>query len=168
MDYNVFVNLQEGDIRFSEVQLGDLGGCYPADSEWVTSGTVMGTPMWTSSEILLGILIYGGRFNVFRPKGVAQDDEEYSCGVIENQFKFFDIEAAPSILYLVQSIPREKKTPFIRITEKEVTKRGNVFTSEMMKLDWRDRPTAKELLGDDWWKNDERHWLSQRWAGVIF
>jgi serine/threonine protein kinase len=50
---NVFVNLQEGDIRFSGVQLGDLGGCYPVDSEWATSGTVVGAPMWTSPEILM-------------------------------------------------------------------------------------------------------------------
>jgi serine/threonine protein kinase len=50
---NVLVNLQEGDMRFSDVQLGDLGGCYPIDSEWATSGTVVGAPMWTSPEILM-------------------------------------------------------------------------------------------------------------------
>jgi serine/threonine protein kinase len=55
---NVFVNLQKGDIgssdvRFSDVQLGDLGGCYPTNSEWATSGTVVGAPMWTSPEILM-------------------------------------------------------------------------------------------------------------------
>lgn len=50
---NVFVNLQDGDIRFSNIQLGDLGGCYPVDSEWATSGTVVGAPMWTSLEILM-------------------------------------------------------------------------------------------------------------------
>ncbi|KAL9124064.1 MAG: hypothetical protein Q9217_006569, partial [Psora testacea] len=26
---NIFVNCREGDIRFSDVQLGDLGGTYP-------------------------------------------------------------------------------------------------------------------------------------------
>ena len=30
---NVFVNYREGNIRFSDVQLGDLGGTYPADSK---------------------------------------------------------------------------------------------------------------------------------------
>lgn len=50
---NVFVNLQKGDSRFSEVQLGDLGGCYPADSEWATSGTLTGTPIWSAPEMLM-------------------------------------------------------------------------------------------------------------------
>jgi serine/threonine protein kinase len=51
---NVFVNLQENDkIRFFDVQLDDLGGCYPIDSEWATSGTVVGAPIWTSPEILM-------------------------------------------------------------------------------------------------------------------
>ncbi|EMD92570.1 hypothetical protein COCC4DRAFT_130390 [Bipolaris maydis ATCC 48331] len=106
-------------------------------------------------------LIYGGHFNFFRPKGMIQDDEWYSLGVIDNQFKFFapypakiakiaQIEAALSILYLVQSIPHEKTTTSIRAAEKEVTKRDNVFISKMMKLDRRDRPTAKELVEDDW------------------
>ena len=51
----MFVNLQEGENRFSDVKLGDLGGCYPADSEWATSGTMVGTPIWTSPEILMEI-----------------------------------------------------------------------------------------------------------------
>jgi serine/threonine protein kinase len=53
---NIFANIQEdADDRFSEVQLGDLGGCYSADSEWATSGTVIGTPMWMSPEVHLEI-----------------------------------------------------------------------------------------------------------------
>jgi len=50
---NVFVNLQESDMRFSEVQLGDLGGCYHADSNLATSGTMVGAPIWSSPEVLL-------------------------------------------------------------------------------------------------------------------
>lgn len=50
---NVFVNLQEGDMRFSDVQLGDLGGCYPTESDWATSGTMVGVPIWSSPEVLL-------------------------------------------------------------------------------------------------------------------
>lgn len=43
---DIFVNLQlNNDDRFAEIQLGDLGGCVPADSEWATSGTQVGTPM---------------------------------------------------------------------------------------------------------------------------
>ena len=50
---NVFVNFREGDIRFSDVQLGDLGGTYPADSKYAQKGTLVGSPMWTSPEVLL-------------------------------------------------------------------------------------------------------------------
>ncbi|EUC31986.1 hypothetical protein COCCADRAFT_38009 [Bipolaris zeicola 26-R-13] len=95
--------------------------------------------------------IYGGRLNLFRPKGMKQDNEEYSSKIAE----IAHIEAALSILYLVQTIAQKKKTSFIQVTEKEVTKRDNIFISKMMKLDWRDPPTAKELLEDDWWKNDD-------------
>ncbi|KAI1681483.1 Serine/threonine protein kinase [Pyrenophora tritici-repentis] len=98
---NVLVNLQEGDIRFSDVQLGDLGRCYPANSEWATSGTVVGAPMWTSPEILMELpwntaadiwsfgamlvsLIYGEHFNLFQPKGLKRDDEENRGNFINN------------------------------------------------------------------------------------
>ena len=50
---NVFVNLQEGDMRFADVKLGDLGGCYSVDSEYATTGTLVGAPIWTSPEVLM-------------------------------------------------------------------------------------------------------------------
>jgi serine/threonine protein kinase len=54
---NVLVNLQENDDdRFTDIQLGDLGGCVSADSEWATSGTQVGTPMWSAPELLMEIL----------------------------------------------------------------------------------------------------------------
>ncbi|RYN85812.1 hypothetical protein AA0119_g13090 [Alternaria tenuissima] len=179
---NVFANLQEGNVRFSDVQLGDLGGCYPADSNWATSGTVVGTPMWTSPEILMELpwntaadiwsfgamlisLIYGGNFNLFLPKGLTREDEEYVVGVVVEQFKYFgpfpakiaeiaDPETAQSIILLMENVPKEKTTPFRRTTEREVSRRDNIFIPKMMKLDWIDRPTAKELLEDEWWNDD--------------
>lgn len=50
---NVFVNYREGDLRFSEVQLGDFGGTYPADSKWAKEGTPVGAPMWSSPEVIM-------------------------------------------------------------------------------------------------------------------
>ncbi|OAL49843.1 STE/STE20 protein kinase [Pyrenochaeta sp. DS3sAY3a] len=180
---NVFVNFQEGDLRFSDVQLGDLGGCYPVDSEWATSGTLVGAPMWSSPEIILEMpwntatdiwsfgtviisLIYGGNFNLFRPKGMDRDHEEYLLGVLKEQFRYFapfpakfeeiaSQETINSILYLMQDIPQEKTTPFSLTTEREVIKKDKDFIRKIMMLDWRDRPTAKELLEDEWWKDDE-------------
>jgi serine/threonine protein kinase len=40
-------------MRFSDVQLGDLGGAYPADSEYAKEGTPVGAPMWTSPEVIM-------------------------------------------------------------------------------------------------------------------
>jgi serine/threonine protein kinase len=50
---NVLVNYREGGIRFSDVQLGDLGGACPADSEHAKGGTSIGAPMWTSPEVIM-------------------------------------------------------------------------------------------------------------------
>lgn len=53
---NVFVKLsQDSNDRFDDIQLGDLGGCVPADSDWATSGTQVGTPMWSAPELLMEI-----------------------------------------------------------------------------------------------------------------
>lgn len=53
---NIFVNHNKhasNDVRFSDVQLGDLGGAYPADSEWAKKGTPVGAPMWSSPEVIM-------------------------------------------------------------------------------------------------------------------
>lgn len=50
---NVFVNYREGHIRFSDVQLGDLRGTYPADSKYAREGTPVGAPMWSSPEVIM-------------------------------------------------------------------------------------------------------------------
>jgi serine/threonine protein kinase len=53
---NVFVDVQESDDdRFTNIELGDLGGCVSVDSEWATSGTQVGTPMWSAPELLMEI-----------------------------------------------------------------------------------------------------------------
>lgn len=68
-------------------------------------------------------LIYGGNFNLFRPKGLKRDDEEYLLGVLTKQFRYFapfptkfeeiaGPETINSILYLMQVGPREKTTIF--------------------------------------------------------
>jgi serine/threonine protein kinase len=49
--HNIFVNLQECDMRFSEVRLGDLGGTSHVDSKWATSRTLVGNGLWASPEV---------------------------------------------------------------------------------------------------------------------
>lgn len=94
-----------------------------------------------------------------------RDHEEYLLGVLTEQFRYFapfpakfeeiaGPETISSILYLMQVVPRESTTPFSQTTEHEVGKDDREFIGKIMKLDWRDRPTAKELLADEWWAND--------------
>jgi len=49
----------------------------------------------------------------------------------------------------------EMMTPFRFVTEREVSKEDKEFILKIMKMDWRDRPTAKELLQDEWFEGDE-------------
>jgi hypothetical protein len=64
-------------------------------------------------------------------------------------------ETVQSILWIMKEIPNDKLLPFARTTVREVSKKNNVFISKMMKLDWRDRPTAAELLADEWWADED-------------
>ncbi|KAL3467200.1 putative serine/threonine protein kinase [Aspergillus heterothallicus] len=169
-----------GENRFSEVQLGDLGSCYPADSSIAKNGTPVGAAIWSSPEVIMETpwttatdiwsfgavlisLIYGGDFNLFRPRTVRYDHEEYNLEVLKQQFRYFgpfpekyeeitSPETLTAILYLMHEIPQSKTTPFVRTTEREVSRRDNEFISRIMKMDWRDRPTAQELLADSWFR----------------
>jgi len=66
----------------------------------------------------------------------------------------FSEETVESILWLMQAIPQEKLTPFSHTTEREVCRRDKEFIGKIMMMDWRDRPTAKELLEDKWWDDE--------------
>lgn len=109
-------------------------------------------------------LIYGEGFNIFLPKDLDQDHDKFLLNVLKEQFRYFgpfpakfgDIAsegAINSILYLMQEIPMEKLIPFSRVTEREVIKKDKEFIGKIMMLDWRDRPTAKDLLEDEWWQD---------------
>ncbi|KAL3711217.1 hypothetical protein TMatcc_005015 [Talaromyces marneffei ATCC 18224] len=169
------------DNRFSEVQLGDLGGCYSVDSEFAKRGTPVGAAMWSSPEVIMETpwntatdiwsfgavlisLIYGGDFNLFRPRTVPYGHEEYNLEVLKQQFRYFGPfpakyeeiagpETVTAILYLMHEIPQSQTTPFSRTTEREVSLNDKEFISKIMKLDWRDRPTAQELLDDRWFQD---------------
>lgn len=61
-------------------------------------------------------------------------------------------ETVRAILYLMQEIPRTKTTPFNRTVEEEVCAKDKDFIGKIMMMDWRDRPTANELLQDEWFE----------------
>ncbi|KAF2663521.1 serine/threonine protein kinase [Microthyrium microscopicum] len=180
---NVFINYGQGDLRFANVQLGDLGGSYPMDSKWAKEGTPVGAPMWSSPEIIMErpwntatdiwsfgamliSLIYGGNFCLFRPRTVSYDHEEYGLEVLKRQFQYFgpfekeyleiaSPEVVQAIFWLMQEVPAATMTQFHRTTEREVCQSDKDFIGKIMKLDWRQRPTAKELLEDEWWMEPE-------------
>jgi serine/threonine protein kinase len=66
-----------------------------------------------------------------------------------------DEDTVEVILWLMEQIPRDKLTPFHCITEKEMCKKDKEFVGSMMKMDPRDRPTARELLEHDWFRDGE-------------
>lgn len=91
--------------------------------------------------------------------------EEYGLEVLKRQFRYFgpfplkyEEIASPdvitSMLYLMQEIPKSQTTPFSRTTEREVGAKDKEFIGRMMKMDWRDRPTTRELLEDEWFRED--------------
>jgi hypothetical protein len=56
--------------------------------------------------------------------------------------------------YVMNGVPPEKMKPFGRIAEREVSKEDKTFLLKIMRLDPRDRPTAKQLAEDEWFKTD--------------
>lgn len=63
-------------------------------------------------------------------------------------------EAFTSVLTIAYLNPPESMTHFSRVVEREVIKEDKEFILKIMKMDWRDRPTAKELLADEWFYRD--------------
>jgi hypothetical protein len=111
-------------------------------------------------------LIYGRHVNPFVPKDSKPGDEDYNVEVFFQQYRFFapfpakfqeivSLETPALISNMMEMIPPKQWTPFCRITNREMIEKDKNFIGKMMKLDWRDRPTAKELLEDEWWKDDE-------------
>lgn len=52
----------------------------------------------------------------------------------------------------MNGVPHELMKPFEYITDREITNEDKAFILKLMKLDPRDRPTAKELLHDEWFQ----------------
>ncbi|KAB8215584.1 hypothetical protein BDV33DRAFT_195103 [Aspergillus novoparasiticus] len=138
---NILVNYGLGDVRFTDVHLADCGNTVPADSAYAKDGDLIGAPIW----IQLITLLYGDNFFLFKPD-VPTDHDEYGLKILQRQCQFFGPfpltyrEICPQetlniLAYIMKSIPPGKKKPFLRISEQEISK---------------DRPSAAELLQDEW------------------
>jgi hypothetical protein len=65
------------------------------------------------------------------------------------------------LAHVMNGVPHEMLKPFQFITEREIAKEDKVFVLKIMKLDPRDRPTAKELLQDEWFQGEHSDGLVQ-------
>ncbi|OTA87221.1 hypothetical protein M434DRAFT_399591 [Hypoxylon sp. CO27-5] len=133
-----------------------------------TSGTdLMIRYLSEKSLTLLQILglIYGRNFHLFDPanEGYKIEDEAYLFMVLKRMHKFFgpfprsyDDFKDPGVISVINVIHHEGplEKPFHLIATKEVAPADKKFILKIMKLDPRDRPTAEELLADEWFTEE--------------
>ncbi len=115
-------------------------------------------------------LLWGDNFHIFNPDRAdreSDDEEEYAYHVMAKQAAFFGpfpmtymgelltvTDERLALLTQITNYARESKRrkPFHMIQDKEITEGDKTFLIKIMKLDPRDRPTAKELLQDSWFE----------------
>ncbi|KAK4233117.1 kinase-like domain-containing protein [Achaetomium macrosporum] len=163
------------DIKLDNIliQLGDCGGVVSQDSEFA-KGHLIGAGFTRSPEATFQIpwgtatdicLLYGGNYHLFNPAidKVRPEDDLYELTVLKRMYKFFgpfprsyedfnDEETMIFVNHLNSQGPPEK--PFHLVTKREIPPADNVFIRKIMKLDPRDRPTAEQLLQDEWFTEE--------------
>lgn len=112
-------------------------------------------------------LIYGGDYHMFNPanEDVGPDSDAYAFTSLKRMYRVFGpfprtyqdfAEINPNLLPVINIIhdygPPER--PFSRISPMEVSPADKKFISKIMKLDPRDRPTAQQLLDDEWFTEE--------------
>lgn len=110
--------------------------------------------------VQLIFLLWGENWFIFAP-GVAVSNQEYELKILMKMYQFFgpfpasyteiaDNETLAILTYIMNSVPDAERKPFQNVGEREISKEDKAFILKIMKLDPRDRPTAKELLQDEW------------------
>ena len=109
-------------------------------------------------------LIFGYHWHIFKPKDVKPDDINYGFWVLVEQVKRFgpvplsyeeiaDEDRLGILTMVIDYVNANKlQLPFSMSEDQELTKEDRDFIMRIMKLDPRDRPTAKELLQDAWFR----------------
>ncbi|KAK1948666.1 serine/threonine protein kinase [Colletotrichum sublineola] len=173
---------QQGDPeRFTDIRLGDCGGVVSKDSKFATEpGHLIGASFTRSPEAQLGLpwgtstdiwsfgnailtLLYGGGYHLFNPanEGFKPEDEHYELVVLSRMHRYFgpfpdsfqgiaDDNAAGIIGFIHNMGPPDR--PFRQVTRREIPPADRDFILKIMKLDYRDRPTADQLLKDEWFR----------------
>lgn len=106
--------------------------------------------------------MYGEGFHIFKPD-VSVDHDDYEIKILTRHYRCFgpfpesyeqiaDQERLAVLVWIMQNTPPESMRPFHLTTAREICEEDKEFVLKMMKLDPRDRPTAKELLEDEWFQ----------------
>ena len=85
----------------------------------------------------------------------------YNAKIVVHQHQWFgpfpisyeeiaDEDTQKIIIGIMSMVPPEKLKPFRYVGEREICNADKAFVLKIMKLDPRDRPTARELLQDEW------------------
>lgn len=105
---------------------------------------------------------------MFNPanEDVGPDSEAYAFTTLKRMYRVFGpfpqtyedfADINPNLLPVIQIIHQEygpPERPFCRISPIEVSPADKVFLLKIMKLDPRDRPTAQQLLDDEWFTEE--------------
>ncbi|TKA37736.1 hypothetical protein B0A49_05362 [Cryomyces minteri] len=113
------------------------------------------------SDMLHESLIWGKGWHIFKPEAseISTHDETYPLHVLRRHDRFvgpFPVSYAEiaddESLTILEWVTRacDKRTAFALASEKEISKEDRTFICKVMKLGPRDRPSAKELLQDEW------------------
>lgn len=177
---NILVNYRPGEVRFDDIQLADFGSTVRSDSSYARNGEAIGTPIFRSPEAHLQLswntvtdiwsfgatvisLIYGEGFHIFKPD-VPIDDDDYDLKILMKHHRCFgpfpesyeqiaSQEILAVLVWVMQNSPPETLKPFHLTTSREICEEDKAFVLKAMRLDPRDRPTAKMLLEDTWFKD---------------
>ena len=125
---------------------------------WCHGGCFIPNEDCANDAMLQLMSLFFGNYHIFNPR-VPIDDPKYDRIVLERMHMFFgpfpltyktlaDTETLNYLADVMSSVPQRK--PFHLIKDKEFESEDKTFLVKIMKLDPRDRPTAKELLEDAW------------------
>lgn len=108
-------------------------------------------------------MIWGDNFFIFKPK-VPRGHDEYELEILAKHHIYFgpfppsyadlaDQETLGVLSIVMDNVPPEKMRPFLLASQREISTEDKEFVLRIMKLDPRDRPTARQLLEDEWFNH---------------
>ena len=105
-------------------------------------------------------LLYGDGFHIFKPD-VPVSHDEYDVKIFMKHHRCFgpfpesyeqiaDQQRLAILIWIMQNSPPDTLRPFHLTTTREICQEDKEFVLKVMKLDPPDRPSAQQLLEDEW------------------